>query len=426
MAQLASFSTVIFLINLENFGQTMSSKGKGTESSGSSANKRKGQAGRMPKIRQPMKRKISLPMRRSHTPSNMAKAEGFSCAMDHVESKPNEGRTWGTREVAPEEVEGDDGWIPGPANRAATEEYCGRAFGIVDKELHYESAPLDFLMTQLIEENKEMIMELTADKMIHDFAAKSAAGKKCGRVDRAMKPSDLTAKGGPRYFNAWRCCKILIGQRTKGYPAKYLWNDRNSGLCNCIPYQVYQCMNKYISFAPLYSFDGTKEEDGEGGGGDDNQSDDEEDNEDGDNEDDDQGQLGLVGRFLERLCNQVFSEGSLRKRQPACAVVPEIPEAKVPRCRASDQQHHTDLIIDFKLQYEHAKANAISGRRREPTSAKKRRCAVCVAAGDSKKYNTVWCKTWCQRCQKWFHIDCAKRACNPKRRLGADAAIGAS
>jgi hypothetical protein len=130
--------------------------------------------------------------------------------------------------------------------------------------------------------------------------------------------------------------------------------------------------------------------------------------------------------FLERLCNQVFSEGSLRKRQPTCAVAPAIPEAKVPRCRASDQQHHTDFIIDFKLQYEHAKANAISGRRRKPTSAKKGRCAVCVAAGDSKEYNTVWCKTWCQRCQKWFHIDCAKRTCNPKRRLGADAAIGAS
>jgi hypothetical protein len=171
----------------------MSSKGKGTESSGSSANKGKGQAGRMPKIQQPMKRKISLPMRRSHTPSNMAKAEGFSCAMDHVESKPNEGRTWGTREVAPEEVEGDDGWIPGPANRVATEEYCGRAFGIVDKELNHESAPLDFLMTQLTKENKEMIMKLTADKMVHDFAAKSAAGKKCGGVDRAIRPSDSPA-----------------------------------------------------------------------------------------------------------------------------------------------------------------------------------------------------------------------------------------
>jgi hypothetical protein len=58
-------------------------------------------------------------------------------------------------------------------------------------------------------------MKLTADKMLSDFAAKRAAGKKLSGMDRAFKPSALTAEDGTRYFDAWLCCKVMIGQRTK-------------------------------------------------------------------------------------------------------------------------------------------------------------------------------------------------------------------
>jgi hypothetical protein len=130
--------------------------------------------------------------------------------------------------------------------------------------------------------------------------------------------------------------------------------------------------------------------------------------------------------FLERLTDQVFSTKSLRKYVPASAMQSTVSPPKQPQCRAGNQQQHSDFLVDYRLHFQQQKAAAIAHKTKHPREAKKGRCAVCTADGASKQYKTIWCNSWCSRCEKWHHVECAKRRCTPKRRMGAGATIGAS
>jgi hypothetical protein len=128
--------------------------------------------------------------------------------------------------------------------------------------------------------------------------------------------------------------------------------------------------------------------------------------------------------FLERLTDQVFSGMSLRKYTPASSTQAAASQPNEPRCRAMDQEHHSAFLVDFRRQFQKERAVAIRDKKARPKAKKKGRCAVCTQTDDVHG-RSIWTHLWCRQCEKWLHHDCAQRRCTPKRRLGADATIGA-
>jgi hypothetical protein len=232
-------------------------------------------------VQTPRKIKLKHCNRKTHTPSNLAKRAGKSCAMDNVESQPFIAKTWFGKDNAPTEKEGDEGWKPGPASRTDEETFTGAPCGVVDQTLKFDSKALPFFLTQVTLENQQKIMKYTYLKMKNSIAAKKAAGKKLDGIDRAIKPEDLVVgeddvDGKPEYYLLWMAAKIKLGSRSKGYNSEDLWaRDKGGKLNNSLPLDVYKCLNRYMCFdgedAARAHVD--EEEDGGGSDGDDDEED---------------------------------------------------------------------------------------------------------------------------------------------------------
>lgn len=203
----------------------------------------------------PDKIRIALSRRKKGLLSKQAKKEGKKRhAIDIATTKLARNPERKTdNSTLPDELYLDDGWNPGPRPGSyppAHHKFTGDDPGVVDKALTDESTAYDYMLTQITEADKKLVLDWTADAIAAFNAKKKAAGRRLSRFDWAIHPDRLKESTG--IFDLWLAARVKTSMLPLGVDQKALWDRHSDHYCLALnaslPYFKYRFLNKHLQF----------------------------------------------------------------------------------------------------------------------------------------------------------------------------------
>ena len=208
-------------------------------------------SGMMPIIVSPSVTEAAGP-RHAQRPSALARAASGAAATQggvQYETTSSGVAAWATAEHMPFEMAAEDcGWLPGPVGGIAGRPmptFRGPAMGARDRRLTSRSSARQIMAVVAFSDRFKQLVVRHARGHCHAWRETHSTHDS---IERAFHAANLL----PEHVELWYAASLCIAEYNAAVPARSLWEPRsrrfNPALAKALPYQVWQWLNRHLSF----------------------------------------------------------------------------------------------------------------------------------------------------------------------------------